>query len=156
MENSQEFRNVVASIKEVEQKLVALDESAQTSERYAVEAEAEIEGFFAKCVDVLAVRKASLLRELSMEISSQSMFLSLFFYMQINNINITKNELRRSRYVYPRSLWSFLYFLFFCHSTNNKGKRDRGAQEFESMSFTLSFLYSAKREQGLKYRKKEK
>ena len=84
MENSEEFERMVTSINQLEQQLLSIQEDALVNEKYGVEAEEEIESYFARCEQALAARKVTLLRELAEQIKSQSMLLlsilsSLFF-----------------------------------------------------------------------------
>eukprot|EP00026_Physarum_polycephalum_P015279 Phypoly_transcript_15920.p1 GENE.Phypoly_transcript_15920~~Phypoly_transcript_15920.p1 ORF type:complete len:213 (+),score=27.41 Phypoly_transcript_15920:130-768(+) len=71
MENTKEFQNVITSIRQVELSLTKLEESVKAYENNGMDVKKEIEEFFAKCIDALAVRKDALLKELDSEISNQ-------------------------------------------------------------------------------------
>ena len=79
MENSEEFKRMVTSINQLAQQLLSIQEDAMVNEKYGVEAEEEIESYFARCEQALAAKKVTLLRELAEQIKSQSMLL-LFLY----------------------------------------------------------------------------
>jgi thioesterase domain-containing protein len=78
MEANEEFRRVAATIKQLELKLLLIGEKSKINEQYGEEAEQEIEEHFERCLIALAARKDSLLRDLAMEISNQSMLSFLF------------------------------------------------------------------------------
>ena len=75
MENSEEFKRMVTCINQLEQQLLSIQEDAMVNEKYGVEAEEEIESYFARCEQALAARKVTLLRELEEKIKSQSILL---------------------------------------------------------------------------------
>ena len=75
MEKREDFKRVVEGINQLEQQLLSINEDAQKNERYAVEAEEQVEQYFARCLQAMAVRKGALLRELGVMVTTQSMFL---------------------------------------------------------------------------------
>ena len=72
MENNKEFRSVVENIKQLEQQL-SLSVDCKRYKQEEEEMEKEIEEHFARCMNSLAARKESLLRELNKHISDKSM-----------------------------------------------------------------------------------
>ena len=72
MEHSEGFKNVVATIKALEKQLSLCGDSIRVCEQSAVEAEEEIEEHFAKCMNALAARKASLVRQIPEKVALQS------------------------------------------------------------------------------------
>ena len=71
MERSEDFQNVVAHIKQLEDYLLSL-EDAEKNAKYGEELEREVEEHFMSCINALAARKESLLRELGEQIYIQS------------------------------------------------------------------------------------
>ena len=71
MEDNEEFNKVVENITQLEQQLMAID--IKRYEQEGEEAEREIEGHFARCMNDLAARKEALLGDLNKHISHQSM-----------------------------------------------------------------------------------
>ena len=78
MEKRDAYKRIVDDIKDLEQQLYFIDENAKTNEQCGVDAEREIELYFAKCEKVLGERKELLLRELGQKINHQRMSLSFF------------------------------------------------------------------------------
>ena len=70
---------MVASITQLEQQLLSIQEGAMMNEKYGVEAEEEIESYFARCEQALAARKVTLMRELAEQLINQSMLSPLLF-----------------------------------------------------------------------------
>lgn len=82
MEQSEAFKGAIATIKELETRLVMCKEFNKSSEQSAVDGERIIEEHFAECFNALAARKAELLRQVVQAVNSQSMlfFFFLFFF----------------------------------------------------------------------------
>ena len=81
MEKRKDFKRVVEDINQLMQQLLSIGEDAQIYERQGVEAEEELERYFARAEQALAARKDRLLRELAHKLIAQSMssfFLFLF------------------------------------------------------------------------------
>ena len=73
MEKSEDFQKVVADIKQLEDHLLSLGEDAEKITKYGEEMEREVEKHFMSCINALAARQESLLRELGEKINIQSM-----------------------------------------------------------------------------------
>ena len=84
---------MVASIIQLEQQLLSIQEGTMMNEKYGVEAEEEIESYFARCEQALAARKVTLMRELAEQLINQSMLPPLLFSL-----------------CFPSSLFSLLFF----------------------------------------------
>jgi hypothetical protein len=70
MENNEEYKGVVASIKVLEQQLLQVDD--KQLEQQANEVARNIKEYFAQCVNALAERQEALLSELRETSSKQS------------------------------------------------------------------------------------
>lgn len=73
MEQSEYFRGVIAFIKELEQQLLKCNETFHTIQHAGEDVAKEIEEHFAKCLSLLAARKAALLSEVESKLNDQSM-----------------------------------------------------------------------------------
>ena len=78
MEKREDFKRVEEGINELEQQLLSIVEDGKMNDKYAAEAEDEIQRYFSKCVQALAARKDGLLRELAQKLTAQSMSSSCF------------------------------------------------------------------------------
>jgi hypothetical protein len=74
MERSEAFKNVVTTIKILEEKLALCTNISNQSLHIA---EQEIEDHFAKCLNALAARKEELLREVKLQVNIQGVFICL-------------------------------------------------------------------------------
>ena len=80
----EQFKRIVEGINQLEQQLLSINEDAQMNEKYGVEAEEEVEKFFARCEQAMAARKGTLLRELGEKVTTQSMSSSFFSLFSIS------------------------------------------------------------------------
>lgn len=79
MEQSEGYKSLQAKISVLEQQLSLCANANKECEESSKEVEKEIEEHFAKCMNALAERKASLLRGVAQKVKAQSMLsLSLF------------------------------------------------------------------------------
>ena len=78
MENREDFKRVVEGINKLEQQLLSIVEDGKVNDKYAAEAEEEVERYFSRCEQALAARKEGLLRELAQKLTAQSMSSSIF------------------------------------------------------------------------------
>ena len=78
MENREDFKRVVEGISQLEQQLLSIVEDGKVNDKYAAEAEEEVERYFSRCEQALAARKEGLLRELAQKLTDQSMSSSIF------------------------------------------------------------------------------
>jgi hypothetical protein len=72
MEQSEAFKNGVTTVKALEKQLETCKNMGRVCKQSAVEVTKEIEEHFAKCMNALAARKDTLLREVAQEVSNQS------------------------------------------------------------------------------------
>ena len=77
MENREDFKRVVEGINQLEQQLLSIVEDGKVNDKYAAEAEEEVERYFSRCEQALAARKEGLLRELAQKLTDQSMSSSI-------------------------------------------------------------------------------
>ena len=73
MENREDFKRVVEGINQLEQQLLSIVEDGKVNDKYAAEAEEEVQRYFSRCEQALAARKEGLLRELAQKLTAQSM-----------------------------------------------------------------------------------
>ena len=73
MEKREDFKRVVEGINQLEQQLLSIVEDGKVNDKYAAEAEEEVERYFSRCEQALAARKEGLLRELAQKLTAQSM-----------------------------------------------------------------------------------
>ena len=78
MEKREDFKRVVEGINQLEQQLLSIVEDGKVNDKYAAEAEEEVERYFSRCEQALAARKEGLLRELAQKLTAQSMSSSIF------------------------------------------------------------------------------
>lgn len=78
MEQSEEFKDVQAKLKALEDQLALCDQAKQECEQSGKDAVKDIEDQFAKYLNALAARKAVLLREVEQKVTNQST--SLLFH----------------------------------------------------------------------------
>ena len=81
MESIEEFRKVATNIKELEQQLLLINESTKEYEALYERAKGKIEEHFEKLIEVLAVRKLSLLGDLGEMVKHQSIPLLVLLYI---------------------------------------------------------------------------
>ena len=79
MEKREDFKRVVEGINQLEQQLLSIVEAGKVNDKYCTEAEEEVERYFSRCEQALAVRKEGLLRELAQKLTDQSMSSSISF-----------------------------------------------------------------------------
>ena len=79
MEKREDFKRVVEGINQLEQQLLSIVEDGKVNDKYAAEAEEEVERYFSRCEQALAARKEGLLRELAQKLTDQSMSSSISF-----------------------------------------------------------------------------
>ena len=79
MEKREDFKRVVEGINQLEQQLLSIVEDGKVNDKYAAEAEEEVERYFSRCEQALAARKEGLLRELAHKLTDQSMSSSISF-----------------------------------------------------------------------------
>ena len=79
MEKREDFKRVVEGINQLEQQLLSIVEDGKVNDKYAAEAEEEVERYFSRCEQALAARKEGLLRELAQKLTDQSMSSSSIF-----------------------------------------------------------------------------
>lgn len=110
--------HIVALIKDLENQLVKCEEAYTLIENSGVEVEKEIEEYFEKAMNVLAARKAKMLHECALGITSYSKCFLLFPFYSL----------------YPFALLFlplvlFLHsFLLFLHPFNTYGYHDRAKE----------------------------
>ena len=78
MEKREDFMRVVEGINQLEQQLLSIVEDGKVNDKYAAEAEEEVQRYFSRCEQALAARKDGLLRELARKLTTQSMSSSIF------------------------------------------------------------------------------
>ena len=78
MEKREDFKRVVEGINQLEQQLLSIVEDGKVNDKYAAEAEEEVERYFSRCEQALAARKEGLLRELAQKLTAQSMSSFIF------------------------------------------------------------------------------
>ena len=85
MEQTEAFKNVEATIKALEKRLLICGTINKVCEQSAEEAEKEIKEYFARCFNALAAREASLLRDVAQKVHNQSMLKirSIFIFVVI-------------------------------------------------------------------------
>ena len=73
MEQSEGFKTAVSKIKLLENQLLFCDKTMKECEQSGIKAEQEIEEHFAKCLNFLATRKETLLKEVAQKVITHSM-----------------------------------------------------------------------------------
>ena len=92
MEKREDFKRVVEGINQLEQQLLSIVEDGKVNDKYAAEAEEEVERYFSRCEQALAARKEGLLRELAQKLTDQSMSSSIYLPLSSPLFTLYKRE----------------------------------------------------------------